>query len=480
MANVQFQKPFAEFSGPMEAKLTGLRINMELGSVASASISHVNNEGARVIKMGSAEAIARSAALQNLRFTVREKPDVSITADDELYGTMEFTGFLSTPGLDGSRTTFNEQASVVGDDAILNTLDFSIYEPELFGESEEAATVVGNVPLPSDGKITAYLAAVSKTLYENFSITVEKTTNEQMRALKVQQHTLNGPGYRQWLAVLENSDVEFETWGEVLGKYPAVQEALAIRVVAMLKNKTSGFWPVMNSLTSEFKMVYVPAYNGPGKLISILDRAQAGNARSLKVSSDKVFFSDGSGNLLPLGGVTVTAAPAAENEREETAQSSETVAAFWPKPMVPGYIHQMAPPSWLTNVKGQLLVTAGEASKGGDSRSGTKDYTLSKAEAQATTRTTLKESLDKVRGTKILEEFARVEYEDLILGATSCAVETPLNYSLIIGERVTVEISDGAGFEGFVSGLSHNFSLQNGSQVDAYSRITFTHVKYGA
>ena len=63
--------------------------------------------------------------------------------------------------------------------------------------------------------------------------------------------------------------------------------------------------------------------------------------------------------------------------------------------------------------------------------------------------------------------------------AHSTAVATiPLDYTRKVGERVVVKILSGGSFTAFVSRIIHSVDLRQGKELNSFTQISFTHVRY--
>ena len=457
-----------------------VQIKLGINTIPTATLTTVPGKPEKaVIHPLSDDALLGISAAQKTRISGGARPDVTIYATDGVGGSLVLTGFLVAPIMEVSTSSVNIQYSVVGIDAALDALDMSIYNnrpPKI--RADEQYDGLQPLPTAETGDIPSIIAAVSNVLLANAEASKLELKDDKEKQLMMHQHELNTSAlgvspFGLLQAILTNSTgVVYKSWAAANKANPELGRIITSRIADALKQKTSGFWNVFNSLLASYQMYYVPNTSGSGKLKLASDRLVVTGGEK-KLSPRSVSVADGSTRILQPGGVVLTSVALEgirAGEGGEVALRS-TISAQYPTPLLPGYVHREVIPIWIPSNIGIPAVEA-ENSK--------QPAYLSVANYKKTKNKSLafKEKINDT-ARELLTEYAQQIFENIQLADSTVTMILPLALDLEVGVRYKFSVLPGTQtFEGFVSSVIHSINLREGKSLDSFTQLSLTHVKY--
>ncbi len=440
----------------------------------------------KVVEPLSADVLAAMKAAQEARFRVKsDSPDTTVSIDDGDDGKIEFKGYMVAPVLEHSKVSSAETANVVGVDSFLNGLGLSIYNSRPANvRKEEIDKLFKDTPSRATGDIAKLIQEVTDVLVSNLQATLDKTQTESLKKVIQKKHEANSAALKVWKAILSNSDVRYPEWQGTFSKLPKLGEAAAERVKEMLQQRTSNFWDVLNGLGSEFLFFYRPKLDGSsGGLVRVDKKVSDDGNKSLDAGVVRFSGTDGSPTMLPLAGTIIYGPTLPRLRKEESPYAVSTVVGQWPVDITAGFFQEVGAPAWLVSGGGGAF----ESFKTEDS-----SQPSSGAEAGAKKnldpmgykkrREGLETKLKAVENdmTSILQEFAKVMYEDMRLADSSATLEIPLHLGVEVGYRYkfTTGGENGGTFTAFVRSLKHSLHLQGGTTLTSGTSLSLSHIKY--
>jgi len=468
-----------------------LRFEMDINSFPVVRCSTTAPTNDPVKSPLSSELLKRIADLQKKRLAGVTKTDVTIVAKDGTGGSLKFAGFTSAPVLQMNRYSTIDQFSAIGEDALIDSLDLSIYtagyttsREETGGRSKEK---LKPILASEDGKIAATISEITDVLVKNYDVTLAGETFPITRELLGLQHQINTNGPLElWKKVLSNSNVVFKSWDKAfkLNNYLGVR--LSERVKEILTSRTPGFWNKMRAIMSDFQMFYVPSFEGVGKF-ERGDKKVGDPEGEIEVSLTGLSVADGSARLLQPGGVTMIG-PTARASRLEAAATPHIpkVVAFAPDPLLPGFIQTEVIPFWLQGPLGvpimgsELDETKGAPSAASDKR----DLSLTNRKKRQEQGFKYKAEVDLVSA-GVMTEICELVFKEIQLASSTAMLSLPLDFkvSAHIGKRVTVKVLGQKGekageFTAFVTGMTHSVDLAQGKSLNSSTQVRCSHVQY--
>lgn len=482
MPNTTVRKPSVKITAPGgDVSAEGITF---IAAVNSAPTVEVILRRAKdiVVEPLSADVIAAMKAMQQARFSARSgEPDTTVTADDGDGGTLTFKGFLTAPVLEQSKISSAETANVVGSDAFLNGLGLSIYNSRPQNvRDEEIDKLFEKTPSRASGDVAGLINEVTDVLVSNYQATLDKAETPSLKNVLEKKHQANTTALKVWRDILAGSDVRYTEWQSAFGKLPKLGEAVAERVKELLQQRTASFWDVLNGLGSEFLFFYRPKMDGSsGTLVRADTKVKDDGQRSLDAGVVRYSGTDGSPSMLPLGGVIVYGPPMPFLREEEKPYAVTTVVGQWPVEIAPGYFQEVSAPAWMAagGFTSFETETSTEASTGA-AAGGKKNLDPTNYKERRTGR---KEKLTAVEGdmTKLLQDFAKVMYDDMKLADSTATLEIPLNFKIEVGVRYKFTTGkDGGAFTGFVRALRHTLHLQGGTTLTSGTVLSLSHIQY--
>lgn len=461
-----------------EYSAEGLSVRLSVNNVATVRVDVAAGaeDEVTVLAPVSADVIERIGNLQKARLAGRVEPDLTITADDGLGGQMTFNGFLSAPVLDFSSGRTIDQVTGVGVDSLLESLHLGIYDGGYKHAREEAGLdpELAEIPAADTGDIIGIIKQVTEALVSNYQATVDAVTGEgKLEVLKLRHELNEAKALELWYTLLGNSTLEFKSIKEAADLFA---DSLPLLIWSTLQSRTPGFWNVIRQLMSLFHMHYIPSLEGTGRFERV-DTTVAEPEGSIQVGVIGVNVSDGSSYVTQPGGVIMSSAARDAYRTDTQLSGQEEIVAYYPKPLVSGFIHEEVPPMWIVRAVGDRASVKDDTP---DTRVFDLELFLTKFEEYKK-----EEQASNDAATKVLEELCEVIFKDIQLANSVASLTLPLDFSQNknIGKRVRVEIQgppgeEGGSFTAFVSSIAHDMRLRGGKQLLAVTTISCTHVKY--
>ena len=447
-------------------------ITLQVDSIASCSVKVVGklSGGQRVRKSVDDEALRSIREAQQKRLGGTASADQSLTLFDGSGNNITVNGYVVAPALEASRSNRNEQRGIATKDAMLNALDLSIYVGRAAFGNLDATRVEAEAKSVTAGDIPGMLLEVTEALVATFDAAVEEESDETLKEIIRRTHENNQLALPAWRAILENSDdATIPLLGKLItGTYKdEIRVHIVETLIQMLQQKEGGFWMVLQGVLGHFRLSYIPNAEEHGKLILRDKKAAQESTQTVNVGAENIGANDGSSSVLQLGGVIMmaTGVDAGVFQREEAAVTT-SVAAAYPNPFVPGYIHREPPPLWLP-AAGSLALDAGEAAPSYDLDAYRAENEKNKKEGTRTNE----------RFDKLLVDLCRAVFEDVRLESSRCSITLPLDYSVRIGEVTTFKTKFNS-FTGFIDNITHSFNIVEGARMSASTQLTVTHVRY--
>lgn len=247
----------------------------------------------------------------------------------------------------------------------------------------------------------------------------------------------------------------------------------------MLTSKTPGFWNTARAMMASFQMYYIPDMSGAGRFARA-DLKVGEPQGVVDVSTSSLSIADGSPRLLQPGGVVMYAS-APPSPRPSLVGPPPRLMAYFPNPILSGFIHKEAPPFWMLDQRGYPAINKAEIDETGDSE---KDLSLAEVKKRLAAGEELGTKLAKSIG-GVMTEYCEVVFKDIQLAQSTAVMSLPLNFSVsgLLGSRVTVNVlgsedSAGGSFEAFVSSITHKVELTQGSSLSSSTSLRCSHVKF--
>ena len=457
------------------------QITISVNKVPTASLTVLRQPDQKVRKPMSEEVVAAIRERQQKRLAGLVAPDMVISADDGVGGKLDFVGYQIVPVIQINTVSTTDQFTVLGVDGMLDALDLSVYDAGYQAARGEASTngraadlILDPIPAADNGQVTALISEVSKILYGNYGPVRAKEPHQSMQELLDQQHGVNsGLPINLWLRILANSNVVYESWAEAQKTVPGMGSQMALRVKQILRQKVGGFWSTANALMATYQMYYIPSTTESGKF-ERSDKKVEENPQPLNLSVTGVSVSDGNHSLLPIGGV-VMMTPATPGVRPESTfePGTNAVAAQYPEKLLTGFIQREMPPLWMIGSDGSPIVGSSIDTKKPDKL----NLSLPDYEKRKTGAADKKDEIDNSNNS-VLVELCKVMFNEMQLAHSTAETTIPLDLTQEVGKRVTVNILSGGSFTAFVSNIIHSIDLRQGKELNSFTQISFTHVRY--
>ena len=459
-----------------------MKVTLAVNEVPTAALTVLKNSDKKVRKPLSSEVIATLRERQQKRLAGLKSPDMTIQASDGMGGKLKFVGYAIVPVVEISTVSTTDSFTVLGVDGMLDALDLSIYQAGYLPTRGEASPygnvtdlILTPIPAATSGQVTSLISSVTEVLHGNYAHSLSLEPHPTMQKLMEQVHGISsGLPMELWNKILSNSDVTYESWAEAVKESPPMGNQMTMRIKQILTQKVGGFWSTLNSLMATFQMYYIPDPAASGKLMRGDERIEGSAGKSMELSATGISVSDGNHSLLPIGGVVIMR-PASKSPRPESGvpAGANSVAGQYPDPLLTGFIQREQPPAWLLNTEGSPVV-------GSDIDKAKSDTLNLDIAAYVERKGGAKDKNDKVddAASSILDEYCEVMFKTMQLAHSTAVATVPLDFTLKVGERVKVKILSGGEFEAFVSRIIHSVYLQQGTELNSFSQVSFTHVKY--
>lgn len=468
---MEIYTPTADFASAATGSVgvDSIQINYSVGQVPKAQVTIHRNEGVRT--PGGNDALQTLADHQARIDSAGNDPDTRIVLKDDGGGEIEFSGYLTAPSLSAGEGFSSEAARVVGADSGMMPLDLSIYSAG--GESDRQSTSASKllpIPAQSGGDVGAMLRSITETLVKNYSQTLAQEDTKSGKLFMAQQHAQNeGGALVAWYNFLDRSDVNYESWAELIAKWPPVGEAIANRTGTRIRQTPGSMWGMIQMLGNDFQMFYKPGLDGLGQFVRADSKVQNGVERPLSITRETLM--DGSSVLRRLGGVVVMAQSPA-GDRKEGADPRRNIAAQWPVELQPGNIHRTGPPVWMLMPHGRLPTTPLRA------KPGSANLDLTQFETKAVAEDEKAAEVEVTLSDKVLQEYARVMYENLKGENSTASIQVPFDLTFEAGTRYNFTLADGLPFAAFCHSVSHHMQIA-GSEPTCKTTLGLTHLQIG-
>lgn len=459
-----------------------------IASVNSAPTVEVllRRAAADVVHPLSSEVLAAMRANQAFRFRVKDGvPDSTVVADDGNGGKLTFSGFAVAPVLEQSVVSSSETLNIVGVDAFLNSLGFSIYSSrseEL--RKEELPDLFTRTPSRFTGDVVGIMSEVTNFMVSNFDATVQEAESDAQKNVITKKHEANANGLKVWSYLLSDSDVKFpDTWAALFKEYPELGKSVVERVKNMMQQRTNSFWDVINGLGAEFLFFYRPMMDGStGRFVRVDKKLRDDGAKNLDAGLTRFASTDGNASMLPLAGVIIYGPTLQGLRREEQPSMVNTPVGQYPVEITAGYFQETQAPGWLAEgkigfqpfAKAEVLAPADPGAVSKEKKNlDPADYVSRKEE--------LGRSIKAVTNglSAILQDLAEIMYKDMKYADSTATLEIPLDFTIEVGVRYNFRVSkDGAQFSGFVRALRHSLQLQGGNTLSSGTVLSLTHITY--
>lgn len=458
-----------------------LRVTIAVNEVPTAAVTTLRAGGETVRKPLSADIISTLKGRQQKRLEGLPSPDINISADDGNGGKLEFKGFMVAPVLEISTTSTVDSFTALGIDGILDALDLSIYEAGYKVTRGEASTtgnaddvVLDPIPSADSGDVEKLLGDITNVLVGNYDKTLQKQEHPSLKKLITQQHSVNnGLPLETWKKILSNSKVNYEAWSAACAASPGMASQITSRMHEVMIQKNGGFWSTINALMATFQMYYVPSTSESGTFFRA-DKKVEDASGSLDLSVTSVNVSDGNHRLMPIGGVVMMRQAANDTRKPQNAPKIQAIAAQYPDPLLPGFTQREVPPVWLLHRDGSHVVGIEKKGSGGKSPLNLdKDAYISRKKGAIEIHKGFDDS-----AASVLEELCKVIFKEMQVAHSTAMTTIPLDFSQEVGKRVTVNILSGGSFTAFVSRVVHSVDLRQGKDLNSFTQISFSHVRY--
>lgn len=477
---VVIAKLSAEVTNDGEFSVEGFRVTLAVNAVPTASMT-VGRKSKEIVQSPmTSEVLAEIRRRQDLRLAGRDKTDIELKASDGVGGELKFSGFLSAPVIEISTVSTSDHFTAIGVDGMLDALDLGVYQVGWSAVRAETSSGTG-VELPrvkaaEDGDVIALLDDVTTLLFDNFETNKTAESQEAMKKLMQHQHDINGGlPLEIWREMLQKSDVEYSSWQAACEKSPGLSRLMTERAVQMLTQRVGGFWATLNLLMASYQMYYIPSLSGTGRLVRA-DKKVGEPTASIDISATSLSLSDGSHKLMQLGGIVMMMPKAGTPDRPESGgdPKAQSIAAQFPDPLVPGFIQREVPPMWLTNGDGTpILGTSVDKAK----RKAPINLKFEEIETRQSSVQEYQAVLDDAKS-NVMNELCEVMFKEIQLAHSTAVATIPLDFTVKIGERTTVNILGGGSFTAFAQSVIHSVDLRQGKELNSFTQVSFTHAKY--
>jgi hypothetical protein len=456
-----------------------LQIRINVNAAASATLGlGPKDTGKVVLRPLTSDVLTNIRTAQDERLAGVTEPNVDLTVVDGVYGEFKMSGFKAAPMLEISTASMGEQLAILDKVSMLDGLDLSIYQAAIAGLRADERS--DGIPRPQGGDVAGLLTALTDMLVGQFNNALLAETDPVKREIMQMRHDLNNSGpLKIWKQILSESDVNYESWGALTALSDSAGRSLSLKTINMLTTKSSGFWNILNSLMAAFQMYYRPEPQGAGYGKLMLNKSKID-----EVEGEQEFdilnlnVRDGSARILQVGGVIMEMGSSKGYRADERKPTTPAVAGVFPNPIKKGYIHEESAPIWLVDAIGAPILGSVKDEKK-DVTPGSEPPNLKiteYVERKAGGKQHIKE-FEKARS-DVMTELCESMFKELQLADSSMSIKIPLNLTVEVGKRKTIKLGDAGSVEGFISAIVHQIDLREGKDLDSFSQVTVTHVKY--
>jgi hypothetical protein len=455
-----------------------VQISISINSSATATLQMGVDTGGVVIEPLASEILDEIRSHQQKRLGGVAKPDVSVFVDDDIHGTFNMTGFLASPVLEISKGNIGYQANILDKASILDGLDLSIYNQAV--DTKRQKETPEDLPKPT-GDVCKLLLDITNMLVGKYDAAYSAEFDPVKKKIIKMRHELNNSGPLQaWTEILQKSNVQHNSWSELISNHKNAGRHISEKIVTMLCMKSSGFWNVVNQLMSAFQMFYRPDPNGGsyGEFVNNKEKIDQSSG-SLELDIVNLNVRDGSARILQVGGVIMEAGSAPAMRSDETpGVATPACAGHFPEEIKHGYIHNEIPPIWLVDASGVCLMGSEKDQK--KETPPTNDSPNLDLDSYVSRRDEGVKHIEKTETARggVMSELCEYMFKDLQLADSVISARIPLNLTVKVGVRQSIRMGNAGSVSGFVSGVIHRIDLRQGRELDSFSQVTITHVKY--
>lgn len=425
--------------------------------------SHVTKEAyTTAVKLGSFDAAEEMGKIQNIIFTQREQDDfslsISVEGGSEQGNNFSFSGLLIGSDYSLSSTTVNRSDSAISKAAWLSALNFDCSTPVSFGVEDRA-------PLPS-GPLPTYIFKCAEHIHKKGYNPPEppETLEDTCRKLQKEVNQFCLPFFEQ---LMKNS-VQTMGWEGLLDKIASGElgdsTLLTRRINDILAGGAAGgFETAITQFNEEFQCVYVPEWDGVGKLVNRLSLIEDAEDLSVVIISARFHTTNGQ-TLFPIKYTAVI--PPANNTYGYEGRRTNFYA--FPKDNVhPGASMIKVPgPAWLSPKGVQMSISQDGTNRPTEGKD-VKD--AAKVIKQANT----KASQSQEAAADVLETYAKAIYVFQSLAGSYVELYTTLQLKLTVGKCYNVKSGDAKLFKGVLWKIRHSVSTGGGQSPSAISVLEF-------
>jgi hypothetical protein len=223
-------------------------------------------------------------------------------------------------------------------------------------------------------------------------------------------------------------------------------------------------------------MYYVPQTSASGQFFRADKKVEEASG-SLSLSVTSINVSDGNHSLMPIGGVVMMRQAATNTRTPKDAPKIQAIAGQYPTPLLPGFTQREVPPVWLLHRDGSHVV--GIDKKGSGGSGGKKPLDLSKDGyiSRKEGAIEIHKGFDDAAGS-VLDELCKVMFKEMQVAHSTAMATIPLDFTQKVGKRVTVKVLSGGSFTAFVSRVVHSVDLRQGKDLNSFTQLSFSHVRY--
>lgn len=418
--------------------------------------------------------------------TERISPDLNVSLQDGIGGSVEFAGFLAAPSFGitpgGVTLVYNglHQSSLL-----------SMYLGSIYGPVNSAGQEVLKTFVPEGASFAALFKSIldqsSKWFDEPANARGVQAASEFDEALSIPTHARNKKIKPYVDALLDKS--------KELTQYPGLEEYvkfsaytskmrnILLEQILAQPNLTES---ILRGFNSVFPCYFTPVLQEkfPGARLILLDAVNA-PAQPLVIPVDNLSFTAGGTYDLPVKGVVVTTPQPAPVLKDNVASIKfvERISAYYPPDTnqagtlaAGGTFVKIGAPGWIEDVYAESSSTQGLGALR-DLVSAGANAASAANRAQAAAAVWIR---NQSKATDMLERYAQSQYTYLAFALSQASVTLPLNLKVEPGRpyqvMVETEKDPVEAFTGFVQSVQHRVSVNKGA-ADASTTIVFSHVR---
>lgn len=447
------RRPTASCSvGGATGHVSSYSLKAAINSYPTATVTfHKKGSGGAASQVLGEEMISSLAGHQQNMFSLATSPNLTLNLTDGQGGTINFGGFISSPGVTVGSGEVAQRITAVHAASLMDSLKLSIYSPT--GNSANLTDLKS-----SAGAWSTRLKELTEKMIELWE---KKPGTGDMVAIKRSIHEQNKSFLPAWLQILNNS-TESTTQAALgqLNAHPRVDQSINQALRMMLQSNRPQFIEVMMAINGSVQMTYAPGLDQDdfgrliltGKLMEneeegtvavVRANASLGNIRNLAVGQvvvSGVSFDD----EINIRGLGSAAAPL-----KYDAPVPKLLVRYPDRDVTGIGVNEVPLPSFIPN----RLDTGPFRDVRGIGRNSDSSYTMARAASiklSEYTRGPLKE---------FLTDYAKNIYIDTALSGAMFTLHTDLNFSWKPGSYYSVTGPSGKMFNGLLASCTHDVSL---------------------